>query len=132
MIVKIDTKAHFTVFTLGTGAVHANMAGELEDLLGKHLAARPHNIILVVQGVSSIDAAVTKVLKKIRERAEAAHVSFVIAGVSPQTAASLGALAPDGFFPVTRTLTEAIDLVMMEELERDLGAEGPEEDERME
>jgi anti-anti-sigma regulatory factor len=121
MVVKIDTKAHFSDLSPDTTSVHANMAGELEDLLGERLAAEPYNIIVVMKGVSSIDAAVVKVLKKTGKQARDAGVSFVVAEIPPEIAPLLQQATGDGALETTKTLREAVDLVMMEQLERDLG-----------
>lgn len=128
MVVKIDTKAHFSVLSVDTACVHANMAGELEDLLGEHLAAEPYNIIVVMKGVSSIDAAAVKVLKKAGKQAHDAGVSFVLAEIAPEIASGMLPQPGEGGFETTKTLREAIDLVMMEQLERDLGLQDAPED----
>jgi hypothetical protein len=55
-------------------------------------------------------------------------VSFVVAEIPPEIAPLLQQATGDGALETTKTLREAIDLVMMEQLERDLGLQDAPED----
>lgn len=117
MEVKIDTKANFKVLTVEDPEIHANMAEELVSLLEAQSAGSPGSLILVFPQGTLLPDAVTAGLRAFGERAAGRPVSFVVTGV----AAPRGHLAAgDPSLPLVRTLAEAIDLVMMETLEREL------------
>lgn len=120
MKVKIDTKAHFKVFTIISPGLHANMAEELGAELRQHAAGKPGHLIVVLEPPSRVDEGVLKMLRGFAEQMSAKNLSFVITGILP-VGKEIRMLTGD--LCIAGTYQEAVDLVMMEEMERELGAE---------
>ncbi|HEX5552848.1 MAG TPA: STAS domain-containing protein [Chitinophagaceae bacterium] len=119
MFVKIDTKEHFRIFSLTVPSVHANMADELRESLLDGLAVPPRDIILDLGDVTQMDTAILAVLEDVGAAAEAGKASFVLTEITPSLAGIFKAPLASRRLNAARTLTEAIDLVMMERLERE-------------
>jgi len=127
MFVKIDTKAHFRVLTLMTPVVHANMAEELGSILQKNMETPPGNIILVFDAVSAMEDQVAEVIRAARRKGVERRVSLVWTGLRPSLRDLLCGKDETMAAALTPTLKEAIDWVMMEQLERDLMGPDPDE-----
>lgn len=127
MFVKIDTKAHFRILTLLRPVLHANMAEEMHAILQENMETPPGNIILVFDGVTAIDEAVIQAIAAARQRAGQSQVSMIFTGLDHRLSEALGPHRDTLTAAMVPTLEEAIDLVMMEQLERDLM--GPDEEE---
>jgi hypothetical protein len=127
MKVKIDTKAHFKVFTVPGPEVHANMAGELVAELGRQAATAPHHLIMVLDPPARVEGAVRSALLEFGGKIAASQLSFVTTGI---LAVDRDMTAPVAGLNTAPTYAEAVDIVMMEELERELGAadDRPEEE----
>jgi len=126
MKVKIDTKAHFKVFTLPGSGVHANMAGELVAELSRQAATEPRHLIMVLDPPARVEGAVMSALLEFAGQMAASQLSFVITGILP---VDKDMPAAAGGLNTAPTYREAVDIIMMEELERELGSTGdlPEE-----
>ena len=119
MKVKIDTKAHFKVFTVAGPEVHANMADELVAELSRQAQAPPRHLILVLDPPARVEDPVRDALSAFARQMAASQLSFVITGILPVDK-DMAAIAAG--LNTAPTYEEAVDIVMMEELERELGA----------
>lgn len=120
MFVKIDTKAYFRILTLTTPILHANMAEKVQALLEQNMATPPGNVILVFEAVTAIEPAVAQVIRAAKAEAGEKQVSMVWTGLGRGLRKALCGGEETLAAAVAPTLEEAIDLVMMEQLERDL------------
>jgi anti-anti-sigma regulatory factor len=120
MFVKIDTKAHFRILTLLRPVLHANMAEEMHAILQQNMKAPPGNIILVFDGVTAIDDAVVRAIVAARQQAGQKQVSMICTGLDHRLSEAFRPHGDTLTAAIVPTLEEAIDLVMMEQLERDL------------
>lgn len=115
MGVKIDTKAYFKVLTVNALEIHANMADVLEAALREGAATAPAHLIVVLEGFEALAADITDLLHRFAGEMGSRRLSFVITGVPAGTARP--ALAG---LNTVNTYQEAVDMVMMEALEREL------------
>ena len=123
-MVKIDTKEKFCIFRLDAGPITEKMAGELRDRLLEHKTQSPGNVIVVLPENTPVSQAVLSVLSTLQNTYRTLRHSFVISPVSTSQRRQQPAWQE---LDTTPSLQEAIDLVMMEEVERELlGPEGPE------
>lgn len=125
MLVKINTKENFKVFEVIPTEIHANMAEELQAVFQNALQAPPESAIVDWKNVQSVDEALVDFFGQIRTDYRNHSASFVMTGVNPVLSSSLKNCPGFENWNLAPTLREAIDLVMMEKLERELL--GPEE-----
>jgi hypothetical protein len=115
MEVKIDTKDHFRIFRVKNSALYANMAEDLTNCLLENKENPLKNAIVVLEEVQTIDDSVGEVFTHIGQVYQDRDLSFVITGDRKV----IKTLEERGI-ACTPTLQEAIDFVMMEDLEREL------------
>jgi anti-anti-sigma regulatory factor len=120
MFVKIDTKAYFRVFRVTTPSLHANMAEELRSLILENMAVPPGNVILDLKEVTNIDSEVAEIFVNIHTSEAAGKTSFIITGIGTKVAEELENIPTVRQLKLASTFSEAVDLVMMEEVEREL------------
>lgn len=130
MLVKIDTKAHFRVLRITVPALHANMAEKLERLISEQMKTAPKNIILVLGEVTRIDPEIVGMLERLDRESRAGGVSFFVTEAGPSISGTMKEAGVGGMLSLVPSFAEAVDLVMMEGLERELmrkmDAPGPE------
>ena len=120
MKVKTDTKEKFHVISVETTNLSANMAAELSKQLTALLQSSVRNIVLKLPLVTSLDKEAAETLVKVQQKFYETNASFVICELSPEAEAFLDKENLLELMNVTRTESEAWDIVQMEEIEREL------------
>jgi anti-anti-sigma factor len=120
MKVKTDTKEKFHVINVETPNISANMAAELSKQLVKLLQSSNKNVVLKLTLVSSIDKEAAETLVKVQQKFYEDNASFVICELTPEVETFLDKENLLELMNVTRTESEAWDIVQMEEIEREL------------
>ena len=127
MQVKIDTREKFHVITIFETHFAANMTAEMDKQLLPILQNGVKNAILDVKDIETIDNAAAEWLVKSQQHFYEENASFVICCMSPALEKSLDESGILELLNTTPTQSEAWDIVQMEEIERELLDEGPEE-----
>jgi len=117
---KIDTKAHYRVFTLEEPALDANMAAELLQMLNNDAHARATSLILDLSGVKVLDASGMGAILTVYDTIYANNASCAIASLNTECCRALLKHSGHLDLNLVRTVSEGVDLVMMEYLERSL------------
>ncbi len=123
MRVKIDTKEAFHVISIEESALTANMAEELSSILAKKQQDDPKNLIINLNKVTQLDATVALLMKKIHQEMYGEKKSFVLCGLTPDVKNEFGDLGLLEMINHTPTESEAYDIVLMEEIERELDSD---------
>jgi anti-anti-sigma regulatory factor len=126
MNVKIDTKEIFHVITLMDSDLTANMSADLKAIIAKKQEDDPKSLILNISQVHQMDEKFATGLLTLSESQYQKNKSFVLCNINDTVKAQLSAWAILEKLNSTPTESEAWDIVQMEEIERELGAEFPE------
>ena len=119
MHLKIETKEKFHEIMIGETHIAANMTAELAVLLNPYLQNEIKNIILRLTDVQVIDTEAAGDLVSIQQNFYDNGASFVICEVQPQLEKMLDEAELLEIMNITPTLSEAWDIVQMEEIERE-------------
>jgi anti-anti-sigma regulatory factor len=127
MKLKTDTKEKFHVITVLEPVFSADMAAELTNLLLPYLQidgptenVQPGNIILNLKELQSVDEEAAEILVKLQQKFYDSQCSFVICEMQKPVEDFFDSLNLLEITNYTPTLSEAMDIVQMEEIERDL------------
>ena len=123
MQVKTDTKEKFHVITVTGTSLTADMAAELSDLLLPYLQNDVKNLILNLKELQSLDEIAAEKLVKLQQNFYEKNSSFVICEISKPVEDFLDSVNLLEMMNTTPTESEAMDIVQMEEIEREL--DGP-------
>lgn len=114
MIYKIDTKENFSVITPQISEINSNMADEL-IVCCDELQKDDKSAIIDFVNVESIDADTIKKVEAIHPDFYSKNLSFALCNLSAGLRSSFSQEVN-----ITPTLIEAIDIISMEGLEREL------------
>ena len=117
---KIDTREKFHAITIQDTSLAANMTEELDKCVHPLLQNDVKNVVLILKDIENIQNAAAEWLVKIQQTFYENGASFVICGLSNQVEESLDQCGLLELMNVTQTESEAIDIVQMEEIEREL------------
>jgi anti-anti-sigma factor len=120
MQVKIDTRERFHVITVVEPTLAANMTADLEKCLLPMLENEVRNVVLVLKDIQNVNNAAAEALVKIQQSFYDNGYSFVICELTPEVEKSLETSNLLELMNVVPTLSEAGDIVQMEEVEREL------------
>src|ERR671928_405822 len=120
MKVKTDTKEKFHVINVETLFLTANMAADLYQQIVPILQSNIVNVVLNLKNVEKIDEGAADVLVKMQQRFYEENASFVICELTPEVENFLEQTERLEMMNITPTESEAMDIVQMEEIERDL------------
>ena len=120
MQVKTNTKERFHVITVTDPALTADMAAELSDLLLAYLQNDVKNLILNLKELQSLDEIAAERLVKLQQNFYEKNSSFVICELQKPVEDFLDSVNLLEVMNTTPTESEAMDIVQMEEIERDL------------
>ena len=120
MQVKTNTKERFHVITVTDPALTADMAAELSDLLLAYLQNDVKNLILNLKELQSLDEIAAERLVKLQQNFYEKNSSFVICEIRKPVEDFLDNVNLLEVMNTTPTESEAMDIVQMEEIERDL------------
>lgn len=116
---KIDTKEKIVLFRLEEPVLNANLAAELEEVLSGIGELEEKNLVLDLRSLQSADEKGLGAIFAVYNRQYERGLSSAIAHLTPALTAALGEKYPE-MMNVVPTESEAIDMVMMEDLEREL------------
>lgn len=117
---KINTKEKFQEIFLNDSELPANMTGDLVEMLNNVIKTPPKNVILSLKEVASISHEVAEALTGIQTMFYDEGFSFVICEIPPALEDQLEEMGILETMNVAPTLSEAWDIVQMEEIEREL------------
>lgn len=125
MQVKIDTREKFHAITISETSLSAIMTADLDRCLLPMLQNGVKNIVLNLKDIQNIDNAAAHYLVKTQQAFYDSNASFVIFGLNPDLEAKLEQMGLLELMNTAPTESEASDIVMMEEIERELLDEEP-------
>ncbi len=120
---KIDTRDTFTVITPVTDVITANLTDELTTTFEKMRQSGSQNFIVDLQHGTSIETDAVENLVAMHEQAYAMGRSLVFTGIKGKVLTSLKENETDLLINIAPKMIEAIDIISMEILERDLYSE---------
>ncbi len=117
---KIDTKDTFSVITPVAGKIDANLAGALGEKCTQIRQSGSKNIIVDFQYCKEIDKSVIAELVRLHEESYSQEESLVFTQVNEKIMGVLKEDETDLLINIAPRIDEAIDIISMEILERDL------------
>ncbi len=120
MSFKIDTKEKFTVITPLFAELNANVAEALWEAATEGIGLERGNTIVNMQQIQSADRDGVNDLASLQQHFSAAKKSFVLCAVQPEVMTVIKNEDLEDGLNITPTLSEAYDIVQMEEMEREL------------
>ena len=121
MMVKIDTREKFHVITIHEDYLAANMTEQMDKVILTVLEDNVKNVILNMKDIKKVDNAAASHLVKLHDTFYDSKASFVVCELEADIRKQLehsGVLEKLNYTP---TESEAIDMVQMEEIEREFG-----------
>ena len=119
MKVKTDTKEKFHVITVLESSMSADMAAKLSDLLLPYLQNDVKNVILNLKELQSLDEIAAEKLVKLQQNFYEKNSSFVVCEIQKPVEDFLDSVNLLEMMNTTPTESEAMDIVQMEEIERE-------------
>jgi len=119
MKVKTDTKEKFHVITVQEPSMSADMAAKLSDLLLPNLQNDVKNVILNLKELQSLDEIAAEKLVKLQQNFYEKNSSFVVCEMATPVEDFLDSVNLLEMMNTTPTESEAMDIVQMEEIERE-------------
>ena len=119
MEVKTNTKEKFHVITVTCAALTADMAAELTHLLLPYLQNDVKNVILNLKELQSLDVISAEKLVNLQQIFYENNCSFVICEMQKAVENFLDSVNLLEMMNSTPTESEAMDIVQMEEIERE-------------
>ena len=119
MKVKTDTKEKFHVITVQESSMSADMAAKLSDLLLPNLQNDVKNVILNLKELQSLDELAAEKLVKLQQNFYEENSSFVVCEIQKPVEDFLDSVNLLEIMNTTPTESEAMDIVQMEEIERE-------------
>ncbi len=120
---KLDTRDTFSVITPVAGPITVKLTGELQETIQKMRQSGSQNFIVDFQHCETIDNEAIENLVAMHEESYAGENSLVFTGMKATVMAELKKNETDMIINVTHKMIEAIDIISMEILERDLFGE---------
>jgi anti-anti-sigma regulatory factor len=122
---KIDTRDTFSVITPVSETITANLTGELQATFEKMRQSGSQHFIVDLQHCTQMDAEAMEQLVAMHEECYSMGRSLVFTGIKGKVMTALKENETDLLLNVAPKMIEAIDIISMEILERDLfGEEG--------
>jgi len=119
MQVKTNTKEKFHVITVTDSSLTADMAAELSDLLLPYLQNDVKNVILNLKELQSLDEIAAEKLVKLQQNFYVTNSSFIVCEMQKPVEDFLDSVNLLEIMNNTPTESEAMDIVQMEEIERE-------------
>jgi len=119
MKVKTDTKEKFHVITVQDPTMSADMAAKLSDLLLPYLQNDVKNVILNLKELQLLDEIAAEKLVKLQQNFYEKNSSFVVCEIQKPVEDFLDSVNLLEIMNTTPTESEAMDIVQMEEIERE-------------
>ena len=119
-MVKIDTKEKFHVITILEPALAANMTEKMDKVVTPLLDDNVKNVIINMKDIRSVDSAAAEYLLNLQQAFYDSRASFVVCELRAETKKLLDEQGLLEHLNHTPTESEAMDIVQMEEIEREL------------
>lgn len=120
MKVKLDTKERFHVITILETSLSANMTEELEETFNNCIQNGVKNVIINLAEVAAIDLETALKLCNMQQNSYENNHSLVLCCLQPDVEKWLDEQELLEIMNVTPTESEAMDIIQMEEIERDM------------
>jgi len=120
MNLKIDTKEKYQLLTPAGGTITAIIAAEIVTVCNKCLESPLKNMVLNLENVEEIAPDACQTLTDLQQAFYDKSASFVMCCLSSKLETAFDELGLLEVLNLTPTLSEASDIVMMEEIEREL------------
>jgi len=120
MELKIDTKEKYQLLTPAGASMTANIAAEIVTICNKCLESTQKNMVLNLENVEEIAPDACQILTDLQQAFYDKSASFVMCSLSSNIENAFDSLGLLEVLNLTPTLSEASDIVMMEEIEREL------------
>ena len=117
---KIDTKEKFAVLSLLDPNLSSNLVPELNELIKNLGLTSPKNLVLNLGAVKDWDLSIMALLAQHQEVFYDNNTSFVLCSLSDDLQNALDLTEFGEVMNLTPTVSEAWDIVQMEEIEREL------------
>lgn len=117
---KIDTKPTYTAITPDSGNLSVNLAEVIRQKVEEATETGSHNFVIDLQNISSMDMASGDVLLELHNSIYNRGGSLVFTSPEDEVMQTLKKGQYHLSLNITPTLNEAIDIISMEVLERDL------------
>ena len=120
MELKIDTKEKYQLLTPAGASITAIIAAEIVTICNKCLESPLKNMVLNLENVIDIDPHACEILTDLQQAFYDKSASFVMCCLNAKLEDAFDELGLLEVLNLTPTLSEASDIVMMEEIEREL------------
>jgi anti-anti-sigma regulatory factor len=120
MELKIDTKEKYQLLTPAGASITAIIAAEIVTICNKCLESTQKNMVLNLENVEEIAPDACQILTDLQQAFYDKSASFVMCCLSSKLETAFDELGLLEVLNLTPTLSEASDIVMMEEIEREL------------
>ena len=117
---KIDTKDTFCIITPLAGQLNAKLTGAIWGKCEEMRQSGSNNFIIDLQHCTSADEESIKELVRMHEESYGMEQSQVFTGINEQIMSMIKKDETDLLINITPRMDEAIDIISMEILERDL------------
>ena len=117
---KIDTRDTFTVITPDTAEITVNLTGELQRRMEEMRQSGSQNFIIDLQHCTSVMADAIEQMLAMHEESYSGDTSLVFTGVSANVMSALKEDDSHLSLNIAPKMIEAVDIISMEILERDL------------
>lgn len=117
---KIDTKSSYTQITAASDTLDANLTAKISQKCKELTENGSQNFIIDLNSCVNSDNASFEPLVELHEYIYGIGQSLVFTGINENVTKSLKETETDQLLNIAPTLIEAIDIISMEILERDL------------
>ena len=121
MLVKIDTREKFHVITIHEADLAANMTEKMDKVILALLDNNVKNVIINMKDIKNVESAAADHLVKLHNTFYNAGASFVVCELQPDVRNTFEHSGTLDKLNYTPTESEAMDMVQMEEIEREFG-----------
>jgi anti-anti-sigma factor len=121
MIVKIDTKEKFHVITIQGPDIAANMTEKMDKELMALLDQKFKNVVLNLKDLKMVNKAAAISLLRLQDLFYVRQASFVVCNLQPEVKNFFAREELTDLLNTAPTESEAMDIIQMEELEREMG-----------
>ena len=119
MMVKIDTREKFHVITIHETQFAANMTEQMDKVVLPLLDDNVKNVIVNMKDIKSVENAAASHLHSLQNTFYDNRASFVVCELAPEVKKTFDDLELLEHLNFTPTESEAMDIVQMEEIERE-------------
>lgn len=120
---KFDTKTTYTVITPVAGVLDKDVTAKLAEVTAQDYGGDSNNFIIDLQYCKSADNTSLSSLRQVHDACYTAQRSFVLTGLQAELRQTLQNNDETSGLNMAPTMEEAIDIISMEILERDLLSE---------